>query len=76
MEGRERERYTQLNAEFQRRAKRGKKTFLTKQCEEIEEDNRMGKIKDLFKKTGNTKRKCYARISRITDRKSKDLKEE
>ena len=71
----EKERYTHLKAEFQI-ARRDKKAFLSDQCKEIEEDNRMGKIKDLFKKTGNTKRKCYARISRITDRKSKDLKEE
>ena len=51
----ERERYTQLNAEFQRMAKRGKKAFLSKQCEETEENNRMGKISDLFKKIRDTK---------------------
>jgi len=46
----ERERYTHLNAEFQRRARRDKKAFLSEQCKEIEENNRMGNIRDLFKK--------------------------
>ena len=46
----ERERYTQMNAEFQRIARRGKKAFLSEQCKEIEENNRMGKTRDLFKK--------------------------
>ena len=51
----ERERYTQLNAEFQRIARRDKKAFLNEQCKEIEENNRMGKTTDLFKKTRDTK---------------------
>ena len=51
----EKERYTQLNAEFQRRARRGKKVFLSDQCKEIEENNRMGKSRDLFKKIRDTK---------------------
>ena len=51
----EKERYTHLNAEFQRRAKRDKKAFLSDQCKEIEENNRMGKIRDLFKKIKDTK---------------------
>ena len=50
-----RERYTQLNAEFQRRAKRDKKAFFNEQCKEIEENNRMGKSRDLFKKIGDIK---------------------
>ena len=52
----EKERYTHLNAEFQRIAKKDKKTFLVDQCKEIEGNNRMGKTRDLFKKTGDTKR--------------------
>ena len=52
---RERERYTQLNAEFQRIARRDKKAFLNEQCKEIEENNRMGKTRDLFKKIRDTK---------------------
>ena len=51
----EKERQTQLNAEFQRLARRDKKTFLNEQCKEIEENNRMGKARDLFKKTGYSK---------------------
>ena len=51
----ERERYTQLNAEFQRRAKRDKKAFFNEQCKEIEENNRMGKSRELFKKIGDIK---------------------
>ena len=51
----ERERYTQLNAEFQRIARRDKKVFLTEQCKEIEEKNRMGKTRDLFKKIRDTR---------------------
>ena len=51
----QRERYTQLNAEFQRTSRRGKKAFLNEQCREIEEDNRMGKTGDLFKKIGDIK---------------------
>ena len=52
----EKERYTHLNAEFQRIARRGKKSFLSDQCKEIEENNRMGKTRDLFKKIRDTKR--------------------
>ena len=52
---REKERYTHLNAEFQRIAMRDKKAFLSEQCKEIEENNRMGKTRDLFKKTGEIK---------------------
>ena len=51
----EKERYTHLNAEFQRRARRDKKVFLSDQCKEIEENNRMGKTRDLFKKIRDTK---------------------
>ena len=56
----EKERYTHLNAEFQRRAKRVKKAFLDDHCKEIEENNRTGKTRDLFKKIGNTKRTFHA----------------
>ena len=58
----EKERYTHLNAEFQRIAKRNKKDFLSDQCKEIEENNRMGKIKDLFKKIRDTKVIFHAKI--------------
>ena len=51
---RERERYTEVNAEFQRRARRGKKAFLSEQCKEIEENNRIGKTRDFFKKIRDT----------------------
>ena len=54
----EMERYTQVNAEFQRVARREKKDFLSEQCKEIEENNRMGKTRDLFKKIGDTKISC------------------
>ena len=57
----EKERYKHLNAEFQRIARRDKKAFLSDQCREIEENNRMGKTRDLFKKIGDTKGKFYAR---------------
>ena len=50
----ERERYTEVNAEFQRRARRGKKAFLSEQCKEIEENNRIGKTRDFFKKIRDT----------------------
>ena len=59
-----RDRYTQLNAEFQRTARRNKKAFLSEQCKEVEENNRMGKISDLFKKTGNIKGTFHARMGR------------
>ena len=63
-----RERYTQLKAEFQRITKRGKKAFLTEQCKEIEENNRIGKTRDLFKKIGDIKETFHARIGMIKDR--------
>ena len=66
----ERERYTQLNAEFQRIARRDKKA-LNEQCKEIEENNRMGKARDLFKKTGDIKGTFHARMGMIQDRNSK-----
>ena len=56
----EKERYTHLNAEFQRIARRDKKVFLSDQCKEIEENNRMGKTRDLFRKIRNTKGKYHA----------------
>ena len=68
----ERERYTQLNAEFQRIAKRDKRDFLNEHCKEIEENNRMGKTSDLFKKTGVIKRVFHARMGTIKDRNGKD----
>ena len=58
----EREKYTQLIAEFQRIARRDKKVFLSDQCKEIEESNRMGKTRDLFKKTGVTKGTFHTKI--------------
>ena len=57
----EKERYTHLNAEIQRIARRDKKAFLSDQCKEIEENNRMGKTRDLFKKTGDTKGTFHAK---------------
>ena len=74
MEGKgEKERYTHLNAEFQRIAKRDKKTCLSERCKEIEENNRMGKTRALFKKTGDAKGKFHAKIGTIKDKSSKDL---
>ena len=70
----EKERYTLQKAEFQRRAKRDEKAFLNEQCKEIEENNRMGKSKDLFKKIGDIKGKLHERMGMIKDRISKDLK--
>ena len=61
----EKERYTHLNAEFQRIERRDKKAFLSGQCKEIEEDNRMGKTRDLFKKIGDTKGTFHAKISTV-----------
>ena len=69
----ERQRYTQLNAEFQRIARRDKKAFLDEQCKEIEENNRMGKTRALFKKMEDTKGTFHARMGTIKDRYSKDL---
>ena len=71
----ERERYTQLNAEFQRTAKGDKKAFLSEQCKEIEENSRMGKTRDLFKKTGDTQGTFHAKTGTLKDRNSKDLTE-
>ena len=71
----ERERYTQLNAEFQRIARRDKKPFLSDQCKEIEENNRMGKTIDLFKKIRDTKGTFHAKMGAIKDRNGMDLTE-
>ena len=71
----EQERYTHLNAEFQRRARRDKKAFLTEQCIEIQENNRMGKARDLFKKIRNTNGTFHARMGTVKDRNGKDLTE-
>ena len=62
---RERERYTQLNAKFQRIARRDKKAFLSEQCKEVEENDRMGKARDLFKKIGDIKGIFHARVGTI-----------
>ena len=67
--------YTQLNAEFQRIAKRDKKAFLSEQCKEIEENDTVGKTRDLFKKTGGIKGTFHARMDMIKDRNGKDLTE-
>ena len=72
----EKERYTYLNAEFQRIARRDKKAFLSDQCKEIEENNRMGKTRDLFKKTGDTKGTFHAKMGLIKDRNGLDLKKQ
>ena len=64
-----------LNAEFQRRARREKKTFLSDQCKEIEENNRMGKTRDLFKKLRDTNGTFHAKMSSIKDRNGMDLTE-
>ena len=64
----EKERYTHLNAEFQRIAKRDKKAFLSDQCKEIEESNRMGKTRDLFKKIRDTKGTFHEKMGSIKDR--------
>ena len=64
----EKERYIHLNAEFQRIARRDKKAFLSDQCKEIEENNRMGKARDLFKKTRNSKGTFHAKMGSIKDR--------
>ena len=71
----EKERYTQLNAEFQRIARRDKKAFLNEQCKEIGEMKRMGNTKDLFKKTGDIKRTFHAKMGTIKDRNSNVLTE-
>ena len=69
----EKERYSHLNAEFQRRARRDKKAFLSDQCKEIEENNRMGKTRALFKKIRDTKGKFHAKGGSINDRNGMDL---
>ena len=71
----EKERYTHLNAEFQRIARRDKKAFLSDQCKEIEENNRMGKTRDLFKKIRDTKGTFHAKMGTIKDRNSMHLTE-
>ena len=71
----EKERYTHLNAEFQRRARRHKKAFLSDQCRAIEENNRMGKTTDLFKKIRDIKGKFPAKTGSIKDRNGMDLTE-
>ena len=71
----EKERYTHLNAEFQRIARREKKAFLSDQCKGIEENNRMGKTRDLFKKIRDTKGKFHGKIGSIKDRSTMDLTE-
>ena len=71
----EKERYTHLNAEFQRIARRDKKTFLSDQYKEIEENNRMGKTRDLFKKIKDTKVIFHAKMGSIKDRNGRDLTE-
>ena len=69
----EKERYTNLNAEFQRKARRDKKAFLSDQYKEIERNNRMGKNRDLFKKIRDTKGTFHAKIGSIKDRNGRDL---
>ena len=71
----EKERYTHLNAEFQRIARRGKKAFLSNQCKEIEENNRMGRTRDLFKKIRDTKGTFHAKMGSINHRNNRDLTE-
>ena len=71
----EKERYTHLNAEFQRIARRDKKAFLSDQCKETEENYRMGKTRDLFKKIRDTKGTFHAKMSTIKDRNGRDLTE-
>ena len=69
----EKERYTHLNAEFQRIARRDKKAFLSDQCKEIEENSRMGMTRDLFKKIRDTKGTFHAKMGTIKDRNGMDL---
>ena len=76
MKGRgEKERYTHLNSKFQRIARRDKKAFLSYQCKETEENNRMGKTRDLFKKIRDTKGKFHAKMGSIKDRNGRYLPE-
>ena len=67
------ERYTHLNAEFQRIARKDKKAFLSDQCKDIEKNNRMGKTRNLFKKVRDTKGTFHAKMGTIKDRNSMDL---
>ena len=71
----EKERYTNLNAEFQRIARRDKKAFLSDQCKEIEQNNRMGKTRDLFNKIRDTKGTFHAKMGSIKDKNGMDLTE-
>ena len=71
----EKQRYTQLNAEFQRRARRDKKAFLINWCKEIEENNRMGKTRNLFKKTRDTRGTFHEKMGSIKDQNGMDLTE-
>ena len=71
----EKERYTHLNAEFQRLAGRDEKAFLSNQCKEIEESNRMGKTRDLFKKIRDTMETFHEKMGTIKDRNGMDLTE-
>ena len=71
----EKEKYIHLNAEFQRITRRHKKAFLSDQCKEIEENNRMGKTRDLFKKIKDTKGTFHAKMGTVKDRNCKDLTE-
>ena len=72
----EKEKYKHLNAEFQRIARRDKKAFLGNQCKEIEENNRMGKSRDLFKKIRDTKGTFHAKMGSIKDRNCMDLQKQ
>jgi len=72
---REKERYTHLNADFQRISRRDKKAFLSEQCKETEENNRMGKTRDLFKKIRDAKGTFHAKMGTIKDRNSVHLAE-
>ena len=69
----EKERYTSLNAEFQRIARRDKKAFLSDQCKKIEENNRMGKTRDIFMKIRDTKGMFHAKMGTVKDRNGMDL---
>ena len=71
----EKERYKHLNAEFQRISRRDKKAFLSNQCKEIEEKNRMGKTRDIFKKIRDTKGRFHEKVGSIKDRNGTDLTE-
>ena len=72
----EKERYTHLNAEFQRTARRDKKAFLSDQCKDIEENNRMGKTRGLFKKIRDTKGIFFSKMGSVKDRNGMNLTEE